>query len=381
MDRNLFIETDIEREWFSRFEDNKEWIKASAKEADQTGRLNHKLIDWLLDHGYNRLSLPVAAGGFGCSIKSVLLLQEVLASYDESTALSIGWHLGVVGEVFEFNLWSDRMTAQFTEDILAGGITNRVVSEAATGSPTRGGKPGTSAVRHQAGWLINGVKTYVSMSHRLTHYIVGAYVEEKNSLCFFYIPADTPGLVIVETWNTTGMRATESHDLVLTDVFVNDDYLVEENRKGHDNPWLMHIPSVYLGIAQGAVDDAARFALSHSPNSITGVIADLPHIEAQLGEMELKLMAARHFLYHAAELHDSHKEHLVPTFSAAKYIVVNHALEIVDTAMRIIGAKSLERDGTIERRYRSVRAGLHNPPMDDAVIRLLSREVKAHNDY
>ncbi|UTH13949.1 acyl-CoA dehydrogenase family protein [Macrococcus equipercicus] len=374
MDRDLFIETAVEREWLARFDENQQWIKTSAKQADKESRLNHELIDWLLEHGYNRLSLPAARGGFGCDIKSVILLQEVLASYDESTALAIGWHLGIVGEVFGGNLWSAEMMEQFTEHIVNGGIANRVVSEAETGSPTRGGKPATHAVRHEDGWLLNGVKTYVSMSHRLTHYIVGTFVEEKKAMCFFYVPAHTAGAEIVETWNVMGMRATASHDLILTDVFVLERYLVEVSRKGQENPWLMHIPSVYLGIAQGAHDDAVQFALAHSPNSIQGVIADLPHIEMKLGEMELKLMTARHFLYHAAQL--TSENNLGPTFSATKYIVVNYAQEIVDIAMRIMGAKSLEQDGITERRYRSVRAGLHNPPMDDAVIRLLAQQAK-----
>lgn len=376
MDRELFVESDIEKEWLQKFEDNKEWIIESAVEADQAGKLNDRLIDWLIDNGYNRLTLPVKYGGFGCDIKSVILLQEALAAYDESTALSIGWHIGVVGEVYEFNLWSDEMMQQFADDILKGAVTNRVMSEAETGSPTRGGKPSTFAVRQENGWVINGVKTYTSMSHRLTHYLVGAYVEEKGGICFFYVPAETPGCSIVETWNVTGMRATESHDLVLQDVFIEDQYLVEEKREKRQTPWLLHIPAVYLGIAQGAHDDAGEFALTHSPNSIEGVIADLPHIEAKLGEIEMKLMSARHFIYHAAMLYRDRKDGLMPTFGAAKTIVVNHGIDIVDLAMRIIGGKSLEKERVIERRHRSMRAGLHNPPMDDAVIRMLAAQSK-----
>ncbi|TDM02303.1 acyl-CoA dehydrogenase family protein [Macrococcus carouselicus] len=376
MDRDLFIATDAEKKWLQLFEENKEWIKVSAKEADLKGELNHQLIDWLTDEGYNRLTLPESRGGFGCAVKSCLLIQEALAYYDEATALSIGWHLGVVGEVFEFGLWSEEMMDQFAEDIRAGGMTNRVVSEAAMGSPTRGGRPGTNAVRHEGGWLLNGVKTYVSMSHRLTHYLVGAYVEEEEGMCFFYVPADRAGCSIVETWNVMGMRATASHDLVLENVVVPEGAMVEGKREKKENPWLMHIPAVYLGIAQGAADEAAEFALHHSPNSIEGVIADIPHIETKLGQMELKLMTMRHFLYHAAELHSAGRQMLLPTFSAAKYNAVNMGLEVVDIAMRIIGGQSLDKEGVIERRYRSMRAGLHNPPMDDAVLALLVRTVK-----
>ncbi|MFP9202776.1 acyl-CoA dehydrogenase family protein, partial [Enterococcus faecalis] len=60
---------------------------------------------------------------------------------------------------------------------------------------------------------------------------------------------------------------------------------------------------------------------------------------------------------------------------AAKHIVTNAALSVVDKAMRIVGAKSLERTNPLQRYYRDVRAGLHNPPMDDAVIHKLAAEA------
>ncbi len=47
---------------------------------------------------------------------------------------------------------------------------------------------------------------------------------------------------------------------------------------------------------------------------------------------------------------------------------VNKAVEAVDLAMRVVGAKSLSADNELQRYYRNVRAGLHNPPMDDMVI-------------
>ena len=40
--------------------------------------------------------------------------------------------------------------------------------------------------------------------------------------------------------------------------------------------------------------------------------------------------------------------------------------------MRFVGAKSLERTNPLQRYYRDVRAGLHNPPMDDMTIKKLA---------
>ena len=40
--------------------------------------------------------------------------------------------------------------------------------------------------------------------------------------------------------------------------------------------------------------------------------------------------------------------------------------------MRLVGAKSLQRSNPLQRYYRDVRAGLHNPPMDDLTIKRLA---------
>ena len=385
MENELFLESSIELKWQERFISNKEWIEKTAAEADKKGVLNNQLIDWLIKHEYHMLTLPVEHGGSGCNIKELIIIQSLLAFYDESTALSIGWHLGVVGEVFELKLWPEEMMLQFAHDIRNGAITNRIVSESEMGSPTRGGRPSTQAVRAGDKYVINGTKTFASMSHRLTHMLVGAYDTEASAMGFYYVPADSAGIEIVDTWDTLGMRATASHDVIFNDVKINERNRVEINKEKHANPWLMHIPAVYLGLAQRALDEAVKFSKTYQPNSLQMTISELPHIQDKLAKMEILMMQSRHFIYHACDMHlEGKTEHLGLTFQLSKHIIVNNGLEIIDLAMRVLGAKSLERTRILERILRSMRAGLHNPPMDDAVERnivtqlLKTHEINAH---
>ncbi|EIM09583.1 acyl-CoA dehydrogenase family protein [Bacillus atrophaeus] len=176
------------------------------------------------------------------------------------------------------------------------------------------------------------------------------------------------------------MRATGSHDLVLKQVTLDENKLVESlsgPRGKKPNGWLLHIPAVYLGIAQAARDYAVRFASEYSPNSLNGPIKEVPAVKKRIGEMELELLNARHFLFRAAQLYDDpeRRPYLKSELGAAKHIVTNTAISVVDKAMRIVGAKSLERTNPLQRYYRDVRAGLHNPPMDDAVIQKLASEA------
>ena len=83
------------------------------------------------------------------------------------------------------------------------------------------------------GIFLNGVKTYTSMSKALTHIIVAAYIEELESVGFFLVDRNLPGVEIADNWDVLGMRATESHDLILNDVKVPLKHLVEtEKSKG-----------------------------------------------------------------------------------------------------------------------------------------------------
>jgi alkylation response protein AidB-like acyl-CoA dehydrogenase len=102
----------------------------------------------------------------------------------------------------------------------------------------------------------------------------------------------------------------------------------------------------------------------------------LPHIQDKAGRIELALLQSQALLFSAAEQFSRDAISVSPSvFAAAKYAATNHALEIVDLSMRIVGAASLDLSSPLQRYYRDVRAGLHNPPMDDAVITMLAQQA------
>ena len=143
------------------------------------------------------------------------------------------------------------------------------------------------------------------------------------------------------------------------------------------NSWLLTIPATYLGIAQAARDYAVTFAATHSPNSIQGTIGDLPNVQALIGEIDIELAKARFTLYGTATIamNEATKQQSINAVNIAKYVVTNAAITVVDKAMRLVGAKSLQMNNPLQRYYRDVRAGLHNPPMDDLTIKLVAKEA------
>lgn len=371
--KDLFIKTAQQKYWLDQLASIAEPIRTEAKEVDEQSRFPFEAHRLLLQIGYPRLTLPKEFGGEGLSVYDMVLIQETLASYDENASLSLGWTLGVVGEIYETKLWADDALHLLAPEIKNGAIINRAVSEAATGSPTRGGRPGTNAILTKQGWLLNGRKIFTTASPVLDYFLTSAWIEEKNQIGFFLIHKDVKGLSIEENWEMSAMRGTSSHDLVLTDVVVPSNYLVElpsHPSGGKINGWILHIPATYLGIAQAARDYALHFANHHQPNSLNAPISTLPNVQQLLGDIELKLHQARFVLYGVAEAYDdpARREFLTNEMAVAKHTVTNLAIDVVDKAMRVVGAKSLQLTNPLQRYYRNVRAGLHNPPMDDMTI-------------
>ncbi|WP_199173166.1 acyl-CoA dehydrogenase family protein [Sporosarcina sp. P2] len=378
MSTELFITTDFQRRWVNQLTEAGPFFSSFSEQSDELSKFPKENIEKLVKMGYTTLTLPKELGGAGITVTDMVLFQETIARFDSATALAIGWHQGVVGELYESRKWTEEQLAQFSEAIQQGALVNRSVTEAQTGSPTRGGRPQTTAVRTENGWVISGEKTFTTMAPALTHILVSVWIEEKQKTGFFLLPSDTAGLSIRDTWHMISMRGTESQTLVLNQVEATDDQLVEVNeapRGNNQNGWLLHIPACYMGIAQAARDYAVHFAATYQPNSLNEPIASLFSIQTQIGKMDLELIKARHLLYDIARIYDdrARRVHLQNELGVAKSIVTNSAIEIVNLAMRIVGAKSLELSNPLQRYYRDVRAGLHNPPMDDMTITKLAQ--------
>ncbi|MFC7062855.1 acyl-CoA dehydrogenase family protein [Halobacillus seohaensis] len=352
--------------------------RAHIKETDREAEFSHQTLKVIKQEGYPSLSLPVHFGGEGLSLYEFLLLQEKIAEGDGAVALSIGWHIGIVMELSDDKPWSKDHFEHLAKEIATKQtIVNRAATEAATGSPTRGGIPETKAVRQKDTYIINGRKTFTSMAEHLDYYIVSAYIDDLKDIGWFLIDRHQPGIRVDKTWDTLGMRGTASDDLVLENVELSVNDLVEV--KGREKPspkgWLLHIPACYLGIAVAARNDAIDFAKSFQPNSLDTPISEVNHIRDKIGEMEWKLMQAHNFLYATARRWDEEpelREKMGPELAAVKLAVTNTAAEVVDLAMRIAGGRGLSKSYSFEKYYRDVRAGLHNPPMDDAVLRMLA---------
>ncbi|GBG12381.1 acyl-CoA dehydrogenase [Paenibacillus agaridevorans] len=329
----------------------------------------------LREAGYLKLTVPAEYGGDGIDLHGLVLLQERLAYGDGSTALAVGWHVGQVFHYRESGKWQQKLFAELCRSVVRDGtMINTFASEASTGSPSRGGRPETIAVRSDGGWRLTGRKTFSTLSPILDRFVVSAYIPEEAAVSEFLV-MKSENVTLVETWNSLGMRATGSHDVILDGAFVPSEHRIAGGGIDDGSGWLLHIPACYMGIALAARDYALEFARTYQPNYTDKPIASFPAVQASIGEMELALRSARTVLFAAADRWDKEPDNrpaLKPELGLAKHVTTNNAIRVVDLAMRIVGGSSLSRSLPLERYYRDVRAGLHNPPMDGTVIQNLA---------
>ncbi|WP_276352122.1 acyl-CoA dehydrogenase family protein [Cohnella caldifontis] len=373
-----FVRNEEERTRVRQVEELAARFSERAAAHDRDGSFPFENFADLRDAGYLKITVPKAYGGDELPLYELVLLQERLAYGDGSTALAVGWHVGQILHLRSVRKWPTPLFEQLCRDIVSdGAMINTFASEAATGSPTRGGRPETTAVRTEGGWLISGRKTFSTLSPILDRFVVSAFVPEEDRTDEFLV-RKSDRVTVLETWDTLGMRATGSHDVVLDRAFAEEGARIVGKGEDDGGGWLLHIPACYAGIALAARDFAVRYAQDYRPNYLTGPLSEVQTVQQTIGRMEAELRTARTLLYAAADRWDREPENrarMKPELGLAKHIVTNSAIQVVDLAMRIVGGASLSRSMPLERYYRDVRAGLHNPPMDNMVLQMLAAEA------
>ncbi len=359
----------------------KEVFKKRAEHIDREGVFPYENFQDLKNHDFLSLTIPKEYGGKGLNLLEFLTIQEHLAEGDAPTALSLGWHLGTLLEAAENRHWEGDTFANLCRKVVEQkALINLAQTERATGSPSRGGIPTTTAVKKDKGWLINGSKAFTSMAEALDYSIITANINQTEHKGFFLVDHQLDGVSVKETWDSISMRGTKSDDLLLENVFVSEEALIvqEDVKNASPKGWYLQVPAVYLGIARAARNYAIEFASEYSPNTLKGPIADVPEVRRKIGKIELELFQARTILYAVARKwveQPEQRPYIGAELAAVKHSVTNSANSVVDLAMRIVGARSLSATNPLQRHFRDVRAGLHNPPTDDAIVYSLADAV------
>ena len=193
---------------------------------DRDNRFCQEDFDALKAAGYLKMALPKEFGGAGMTLAEVARETRHLAMYAPATALCINMHNYWVGNVADLFRGGDRSLEWLLRDAAAGEVF--AAGHAEHGNDVPGLLSTTKAERVDGGYKLTGRKAFGSLSPvwtRLGGHAMDASDPAAPKIVHFFMPRDTKGYSIKDTWDVMGMRATRSDDTVLEGAFVPDKYI------------------------------------------------------------------------------------------------------------------------------------------------------------
>ncbi len=332
--------------------------------------------------GYLDLALPERYGGWGYTLAQVGKLQEQLAQYAPATALALNMHHYWIGTAADMQ----RMGDDSMEFVLRDAADGHVF---AAGHGERGNDLGlflstARAERVEGGYRFYGHKMFGSLSPVWTRFGIHAMDATDPSgpqVVHAFIDRNAEGFTIKKTWDTLGMRATQSEDTVLDGVFVPDSSIAKVIPAGAMDLLLLGIGAwgvtgfarVYVGIARRAIQLAVEGAHKKTSLALTRSMAYHPEVQHIVAEMQLELESISALVDRVQDDWSAgvdHGEAWAIKIAAAKHQAAEGAKRIVDGAMTVSGGAGMFRGNELERLYRDVRAGGFHPYNP-----LLTREI------
>ncbi len=366
-----------------------ERFRSRAGELDRTNSYFHEDLAELREIGYLTAAVPVHLGGWGFDLAQMAASQRRLARYAPATALSMTMHSYWVGAAAELERAGDSSQRWLLEAAADGAVV--AAGHAETGNDIPVLLSTCLAERVEGGYRLTGRKQFGSNGPVWTW--LGAHAVDPAApggpqIVHAFVERTSPGVTVVETWDTLGMRPTQSHDTVLDGVFVPDSRVGRVVPAGDgSDPYIVAmtmwalplIASVYVGVAERALELAVSGARRKTSIAIErGAYAYNPMIQHQIAETYLELDAATATLERFLDdwvAGADHGEDWVPKVYSAKWRSVEAAKRVVDVALDVAGGAGMFRGNELERLYRDVRCGGFHPGNDAITHEMVGKAV------
>jgi alkylation response protein AidB-like acyl-CoA dehydrogenase len=348
-----------------------------AAEHDRTGAFPTVNFQDIKDAGLLGMLVPATHGGFGADFLTYTRAIEQLAIGDASTALAFNMHNIVMGclssvdpdalegrrgqSVRRFLEWA------FDEVVRGGKMFGTAGSEPEVGP--RLSKIRTTYRRVEGGYVLNGVKSFVSMVGHADYCLVAARAPEEvagvPAISYFVVERDNPGTRVEEVWDTLGMRSTCSNTMHLTDCFVPSErlFLLEGlalYKITREPQWLIAgYNGVYLGLATATFEFLTDYLRKRKIAGTAESLAADPLVQHRVGELYVAVEAARAVTYEAARLvvEAPGSDEANVAIHRAKYMVGELGPWLTSQAIRLCGGSTISKRMPLERFYRDSRCG------------------------
>lgn len=328
-------------------------------ERDAQAKYPTEHVKNVAELGFFGMLISPEYGGVGVDSVSYALALEEIAKVDSSIAVILSVHNSFAGYGIQ-NYGTKEQKEKYLPDLASGKkIGAFLLSEPDAGSDASFQK--TTAEDKGDHYLINGVKNWITSANTGGTYIVIAqtYPEKGHKgINAFIVDRHTKGISVGPHEDKMGMRSSDTHSVMFTDVIVP-----KENRIGEDGFGFklamklleggrIGISSQALGIATGAYDLALKY--SKERKTFGTEIINHQAIAFKLAEMATEIEAARLMVYRAAWLKDNNQPY--GTASAmAKLIATDVAMKATTEAVQIHGGYGYVKEYHVERLMREAK--------------------------
>jgi alkylation response protein AidB-like acyl-CoA dehydrogenase len=346
-----------------------------AAPYDQENRFFEEDFEELRAAKHLLLPLPLEFGGAGMTLAAVCREQRRLAYHAPATALAVNMHLYWVGVAADLWRRGDVSLEWILREAAAGEIFAAGHAESGNDVPVL--LSATKAERVNGGYRFTGRKHFGSLTPVWTRFGLHGMDTSNPSqpkIVHAFMPRDTAGYTIKETWDVLGMRATRSDDTVLENAFVPDRYVarvVPAGAAGIDPfvlavfAWaLMGFGNVYYGLAKRALDLSIAAVKSKGSLALSRSMAYHPEAQHAIAEMVIELESIGPHLDTVAEDWSNgidHGAHWPSKIFAAKYRAVEGSWRVVDLGLDVTGGLGIFRSSGYERLIRDARLGRIHP--------------------
>ncbi len=336
-----------------------EHVAPHAAETDERAEFPWKSFEAYRDSGLIRLPYPEALGGDGGDSLAYAVLVEEVARVCASSSLFV-----LISRLASHAILAHgapALQAAVIPKVAAGEWQGSYcLSEAHAGSDVAAMT--TRATRDGDHYVLAGRKFWITNAGISDFYTVFAKTDPDagaRGISVFVVEATWDGVAIGKLESKLGVRGSPTGELLLEEVVVPADHLVGDERAGLGyalealNSSRPVIGAQAVGIAQGALDVAARYATERS--QFGSHIAEFQGIRFMLADMATRLEAARSLVYRACSLLDSGTPDVAAASSMAKLFASDAAMQITTDAVQVLGGAGYTRDFPVERMMRDAK--------------------------
>ena len=328
-------------------------------ERDTEARFPKEQIQKMGALGFMGMMVDPAYGGGGMDTISYVIAMEELSKIDASASVSMSVNNSLVCWGLEKYGSEEQKQSYLTKLATGAQLGAFCLSEPEAGSDATSQQ--TTATLEGDYYLLNGTKNWITNGSSASIYLVIAQTDASKGhkgISVFIVERGWDGFVVGKKEDKLGIRGSDTHSLMFTDVKVP-----VKNRIGAEgfgftfametlNGGRIGIAAQALGIASGAYELA--LAYSKERKAFGKPISQHQAIQFKLADMTTQIEAARLLVYKAAWLKDEGKDYAQAS-AMAKLYASEVAMSVTVEAVQVHGGYGYVKEYHVERLMRDAK--------------------------